>query len=226
MKKILNTIFLATFLFAAACSDGYDDTRIKKDLDDVGQILDELEQAVDGLRTQMDALTQLINSSFVSLISTDAEGNYVITYIDRGGESRTLTLATQKEVVTLPIVGIAKDEDGVWYWRQTSDNGETYEWILVDGEKVPAGGEKPEVGIDAEGFWTVNGKPITDAKGNKVLADDVSNILFKEAYVDEKTGEAVFILADGTELRLQMFEALSVSFDSPTYTAVRTMPRK
>ena len=41
MKKILNTIFLATFLFAAACSDGYDDTRIKKDLDD-GQILDEL----------------------------------------------------------------------------------------------------------------------------------------------------------------------------------------
>ena len=42
MKKILNTIFLATFLFAAACSDGYDDTRIKKDLDDVGQILDEL----------------------------------------------------------------------------------------------------------------------------------------------------------------------------------------
>ena len=100
MKKILNTIFLATFLFAAACSDGYDDTRIKKDLDDVGQILDELEQAVDGLRTQMDALTQLINSSFVSLISTDAEGNYVITYIDRGGESRTLTLATQKEVVT------------------------------------------------------------------------------------------------------------------------------
>ena len=182
----MNTIFLATFLFAAACSDGYDDTRIKKDLDDVGQILDELEQAVDGLRTQMDALTQLINSSFVSLISTDAEGNYVITYIDRGGESRTLTLATQKEVVTLPIVGIAKDEDGVWYWRQTSDNGETYEWILVDGEKVPAGGEKPEVGIDAEGFWTVNGKPITDAKGNKVLADDVSNILFKEAYVDEK----------------------------------------
>lgn len=108
MKKILNTIFLATFLFAAACSDGYDDTRIKKDLDDVGQILDELEQAVDGLRTQMDALTQLINSSFVSLISTDAEGNYVITYIDRGGESRTLTLATQKEVVTLPIVGIAQ----------------------------------------------------------------------------------------------------------------------
>lgn len=88
--------------------------------------------------------------------------------------------------MTLPIIGIAKDEDGVWYWRQTSDNGETYEWILVDGEKVPAGGEKPEVGIDAEGFWTVNGKPITDAKGDKVLADDVSNILFKEAYVDER----------------------------------------
>ena len=91
----------------------------------MGQILDELEQAVDGLRTQMDALTQLINSSFVSLISTDAEGNIRHHLHRPRRESRTLTLATQKEVVTLPIVGIAKDEDGVWYWRQTSDNGET-----------------------------------------------------------------------------------------------------
>ncbi|WP_295940751.1 PL29 family lyase N-terminal domain-containing protein [uncultured Alistipes sp.] len=219
MKKILNTIFLATLLFAAGCSE-YDDSRIKKDLDDVEQRLEELEEILDGMRSQMNALTALINSSFVSLISTDAAGNYVITYIDRGGESHTITLATQKEVVTLPIVGIAKDEDGEWYWRQTSDNGATYEWILVDGKKLPVAGEKPEVGIDADGYWTVNGVPLTDAQGNKILANDVSNILFREAYVDQDTGEAVFVLADGTELRLQMFEALSIAFDSSVYTAI------
>ena len=59
MKKILNTIFLATFLFAAACSDGYDDTRIKKDLDDVGQILDELEQVIDLLELAPRVLVEL-----------------------------------------------------------------------------------------------------------------------------------------------------------------------
>ena len=86
----------------------------------------------------------------------------------------------------------------MWYWRQTPTTARPTNGYSWTARRFPPGGEKPEVGIDAEGFWTVNGKLITDAKGDKVLADDVSNILFKEAYVDEKTGEAVFILADGT----------------------------
>ena len=38
---------------------------------------------------------------------------------------------------------------------------------VILGEKIEA--LVPVMGIDAEGFWTVNGKPITDAKGDKVL---------------------------------------------------------
>lgn len=219
MKKIANTLLCLLLLVAVGC-DTYDDTRVKEDLDVVGKRIEALEKAAEGLQGQLNALSQLIGSSFVSLISTDADGNYVITYMDHGGERHTLTVATQREVVTMPVVGIAQDTDGEWYWRTTADNGKTWEWILVDGEKVRVGGTAPVVGIDADGYWTVNGKPLTDDKGNKLLADDVSNVLFRQAYVDEKTGQAVFILADGTEVRLRMFEALKIAFDRPTYTAV------
>lgn len=135
-------------------------------------------------------LTQLINSSFVSLISTDAEGNYVITYIDRGGESRTLTLATQKEVVTLPIVGIAQGRGRRVVLAPDLRQRRDLRMDTCGRREGSRRRREARSGHRRRGFWTVNGKPITDAKGNKVLADDVSNILFKEAYVDEKTGEA------------------------------------
>lgn len=45
-------------------------------------------------------------------------------------------------------------------------------------------------------------------------------MLFKSAYIDDKTGEAVFILADGQELRMSLQEALGIRFNSPVYNAV------
>lgn len=219
MRKIWNMLLL-TVLVAAGCGDGYDDTRIRQDLDEIGSRLDALEQSVAELQQQMDALTRLMNSSFVSFISTDAEGRTVITYMDHGGESHSITVATQEDVVTLPILSIAQDEDGLWYWRQTTDNGQSYEWVLTDGKKTPVGGTAPELGVDEEGYWTVNGEPLTDEEGSRLLAGDVSEILFRSASVDEETGEALFVLADGTELRMPFFEALSLTFDTPLYTAI------
>ena len=213
-------MLLLTALAATGCGDGYDDTRIKQDLDEIGSRIEALEQSVAELQSQFDALTQLINSLFVSFISTDAEGRTVITYMDHGGESHSITVATQEDVVTLPILSIAQDEDDIWYWRQTTDNGQSYEWVLTDGKKTPVGGTAPELGVDEEGYWTVNGEPLTDAEGKRLLAGDVSEILFRSAAVDEETGEALFVLADGTELRMPFFEALSLTFDTPLYTAI------
>lgn len=213
-------MLLLTALVGVGCSGGYDDTRIRQDLDEIGSWIEELEQSVAGLQSQMDAVTALMNSSFVSFVSTDAEGRTVITYVDHGGESHTITVATQEDVVTLPILGMAQDTDGIWYWRQTTDNGKSYEWVLVDGRKMPVGGQTPRLGVDGQGYWTVNGEPLLDARGERLLAGDVSDILFRSVSVDEQTGEAVFELADGTEFRVQLFEALSLKFDAPLYTAV------
>lgn len=220
MKTYRKIILFMLLLAAAGCAGSYDDARIREDLDEIGRRVETLERSVAALQAQMDVVTQLFGASFVSFISTDADGNYVITYMDHGGERRTVTVATGKDVVKLPIIGAAQDEDGVWYWRQTTDNGKTWEWILVDGKQVPVGGETPQVGIDDGGYWTVNGRPVTDAAGNKLLAVDVSDTLFERIWVDEATGEAVFVLAGGQELRIALYEALSLSFDAAPYTAL------
>ena len=221
MKRYLNMLLLAIMLFAGGCSR-YDDTRILQDLDDVGSIVDEIEKSVGTLESQVSAVTALLRSEFVTLISTDADGNYVISYIDDNGKVSTITLATEQNIITQPIIGIGED-GGEWYWRQTADNGETWEWIYTDDtqtERYKVGGEMPTVAVDSEGFWTVNGKPVTDDKGNKVLAGDAGNILFNKVEVDEETNEAVFTLADGSQFRITMFETLKIEFDTPTYTAI------
>ena len=79
------------------------------------------------------------------------------------------------------------------YWRLTRDNGASWEWILgKDGNKMPVATSVPEVGIDKNGFWTVNGK------STGVLASDTTNSLFKSVEIDEETGVAVFTLTDGS----------------------------
>ena len=137
----------------------------------------------------MNSLSALINSSFISYLKQDDKGNYVVCYRNQGGETKTVTLATQNDVVTAPIVGAGEFTDGKLYWRTTADNGKTYEWLLnAAGEMMPVGGVPPTMGIDAEGFWTVNGERFTGRDGKPVLADDVSNTLFRKVETDEKSG--------------------------------------
>lgn len=50
----------------------------------------------------MNSLTALVNSSFISYLKQDDKGNYVVCYRNHGGETKTVTLATQNDVVTRP----------------------------------------------------------------------------------------------------------------------------
>ena len=184
MRKLLNIILLtAGFVLLWGC-DEYDDGQLRKNIDAIEQELTAAEKRVAELNDEMNSLTALINSSFISYLKQDDKGNYVVCYRDRGGETKTITLATQDDVVTAPIVG-AGEFEGKLYWRTTADNGETYEWLLdAGGEMMPVGGVPPTMGIDAEGFWTVNGERFTGKDGKPVLANDVSNTLFQKVETD------------------------------------------
>ena len=64
MRKIWNMLLL-TVLVAAGCGDGYDDTRIRQDLDEIGSRLDALEQSVAELAEQYNVTTEeLLLSNF------------------------------------------------------------------------------------------------------------------------------------------------------------------
>jgi hypothetical protein len=156
MKKLSYIMaVLAGLLLLGSC--GYDDTLVRKEIEKVEAELSEYEQKMADLESQLSTLTALVNSSFISYLGTDEAGNYVISYMDKGGEVSTVVVAVDSDVVTAPLIGAAEFE-GVLCWRKTSDNGKTWEWILdAQGNKMPVGGVEPEVNIDAEGFWTVNG---------------------------------------------------------------------
>ena len=85
---------------------------------------------------------------------------------------------------------------------------------------MPVGGVSPTMGIDAEGFWTVNGERFTGKDGKPVLANDVSNTLFQKVETDEESGMVRFTLADGSSFEIPVFEALSITFDAAPVTAI------
>ena len=214
MKKFISISLFISACFLGSCSS-YDDERIWQDLNEIEKTIGDYEAQAETLTKQMTSLSKVIGSSFITLISQDADGNHVISYSDGGGETHTVTIATQEDAIKLPIITAKQDTDSKFYWAQTTDKGKTYTFILDgDGKKFPIGGTMPDVKINENGYWSVNGA------STGVLANDLSNLLFKSAYIDDKTGEAVFILADGQELRMSLQEALGIRFNSPVYNAV------
>lgn len=214
MKNIINiAVLIATCLFMSC--DSYNDERILGDLEEIGGIISDRESKLQDLSDQMTSLSDVLNSSFITLITQDADGNHVISYTSNGGEMKSIIIATQNDVVSKPIISAQKDADEKFYWAQTTDKGKTYTFIVNDnGDKFLVGGTMPEVTIDAKGYWSINGT------STGVLANDLSNILFKSAYIDEATSEAVFVLADGQKLRMTLQEALGIRFNTALFNAV------
>lgn len=211
---------LSAALLLAACGDKYDPTRVLEDLDKVEQRLSDIENGIATLESQMTGISTLLKSQFITLVSTDKNGNTIVSYRGTDGSTGTVSVATADQIVNLPIIGMAED-GGVYYWRSTADNGKTWNWIYTDAAKttrVKVGGQMPVISVDKDGFWTINGEYLTDSKGQKVLANDISNVLFKSAVIEG--GMAVFTLADGTSFSLPVYEALKIDFDCPVYNGI------
>ena len=125
MKKLSYIMaVLAGFLLLGSC--GYDDALVREEIGKVEAELSEYEQKMADLESQLSSLTALVNSSFISYLGTDEAGNYVISYMDKGGEVKTVVVAVDSDVVTAPLIGVAEYE-GVLCWRKTTDNGKTWE---------------------------------------------------------------------------------------------------
>lgn len=214
-------IFITVALLCMTGCNGYDDTRIKQDLDMTDSLLNVLEGRVNDMNTQLTTINTLIGSKFISFVSQDADGNYVISYRTGSGATQTLVLVTGNNIVQTPVIGIGKHTDGLYYWRSTADNGKNYQWLTdAAGNRMPVGGKVPTVGIDAEGYWTVDGVRLTDSKGAAVLAGDVSNQLFADVKKNPSNGMVDFTMTDGTVFSIPVFEALGIEFDAPVISPV------
>ena len=99
MKKFIGISLFISACLLGSCSS-YDDERIWQDLNDIEQTIGDYESLTRTLNEQMSSLSEVLGSSFITLISQDADGNYVISYSNSGGETHTVTLDVRDLIKT------------------------------------------------------------------------------------------------------------------------------
>ena len=143
----------------------YNDEAIWKEIENVKDRVETLEESVIKTNEDIAALQTIVNALqknvYVVGMITTADG-YVIEFSD----GTKATIANGKDGANganAPVISVKQDADGNYYW--TMDG----EWLLVDGERVRANGIDGENGANGE-----NGIDGEDAIAPQVRINDVT----------------------------------------------------
>ena len=220
MQKLLPLLMCVLLLLG--CSDKYDDSALRNDLNDLENRVAKLEDLCKQMNTNISSLqtivTALQNNVYVTgttpLMKDGKEIGYTITF----SKGNPITIYHGKdgqdgEDGTTPTIGVKKDTDGVYYWTL---NGE---FIVVDGGKIQAegtngtNGTTPQFKIEND-YWFVsydNGANWTQL-GKATGEDGVGgDSMFSGVDYETSTDYVIFTLSNGTQIKLptwSAFEAL------------------
>lgn len=192
--------------FAACLLAGCDNDDLEKRVDSLENRLEIVEKTLTEINSGISSLQSIVealqNGKSVSNVEETATG-YVITFSD--GSNITLKHGqdgTNGQNATAPVIGMAEFE-GAYYWTVTID-GET-QFMENNGKKVPVTGNTPKMGVNENGFWTVdtgNGpEPVKDEDGNLIPARTgaTGSFISDVVYTDKSIK---FIFSDGTTITL------------------------
>ena len=205
MKKLHLLLLSVTLCLFSACHDKlWDaidglDARVTK----LEELCKEMNTNITSLQTIVDVLQS--NDYITGIVEIKKNGE-VIGYTITFGKHEPITIYNGEDgSATAPIIGIALDTDGVYYWTL---NGE---WLLDDnGNKLPVSGKDGQTGANGsmpqlkieEGYWYVsydNGATWSElgkAIGEDGEKGDKGDSMFQSVTQDENY--VYFILADGT----------------------------
>ncbi|WP_196012397.1 DUF5074 domain-containing protein [Alistipes onderdonkii] len=205
MKKLF-TLLTVMLLGVSTWSCSYDDDDLWNEIGNIKTELARINKEVGTLQTLVDALNQ---QKTITSVEETATG-YTITFND----GKTVEI---KNGTNAPEVGIDLFE-GVYYWTI----GGKGNWLTdADGNKIPVAGKdgsKPQMAVDADGYWTVDGVRIKDAAGNDVKAAG-SNGKDGDSFFESVTDgddEVTFTLTDGTTIIIPKASAAGFAFVFPT----------
>ena len=236
MKKLLSLLMCGLLLFG--CSDKYDDSALRNDLNDLENRVAKLEELCKQMNTNISSLQKIVvalqDNLSISKVEQISDG-YIIHFSD----GSTATIKNGKNSEDAPIIGVKKDTDGIYYW--TLDG----EWLTDEkGNKVKAQGTDGKDGVDGEdgtngkdgitpqlkienGRWMLsmdNGKTWTDI-GQATGADgtdgedgidgkDGTNGIFKS--VTEDNDNVYFTLEDDSVITIPKSDnsKFAIAFDT------------
>ena len=205
MKKLF-TLLTVVLLGVSTWSCSYDDDDLWNEIGNIKTELARINKEVGTLQTLVDALNQ---QKTITSVEETATGS-TITFND----GKTVEI---KNGTNAPEVGIDLFEGG-YYWTI----GGKGNWLTdADGNKIPVAGKdgsKPQMAVDADGYWTVDGVRIKDAAGNDVKAAG-SNGKDGDSFFESVTDgddEVTFTLTDGTTIIIPKASAAGFAFVFPT----------
>jgi outer membrane murein-binding lipoprotein Lpp len=207
MKKIFVIISVSLFLAGMTGCSKYDDGNLWNSVNDLEQKVKTLENKVNQINLEIGEVKELVNAlnadKKITAVAETPTG-YTITFNDNS----KITLNHGAAGANAPVVGIDKDGD-VYYWTLTTDDQIT--WLTdAQGNKLPVSGVTPVVGVDANGYWTVNGVQITDANGQTVKAKGEDGDSFFSSVEDGET-TVTFTLTGGTTIVIPKAEGLIIN---------------
>ncbi len=152
-------------MLAAMVGCSYNDEEIWKEIENVKDRVETLEESVIKTNEDIAALQTIVNALqknlYVVSVTPTAEG-YTIVFSD-GTTAEIKNGKDGANGANAPVISVKQDADGNYYW--TMDG----EWLLVDGERVRANGIDGEDGANGE-----NGIDGEDAIAPQVRINDVT----------------------------------------------------
>ena len=160
-------MFCGLLLFG--CSDKYDDSALRNDLNDLENRVAKLEELCKQMNTNISSLQKIVealqDNLSISKVEQISDG-YIIHFSD----GSTATIKNGKNSEDAPIIGVKKDTDGIYYW--TLDG----KWLTDEkGNKVKAQGTDGKDGVDGEdGNDGVDGEDGVDGTNGKDGKDGIT----------------------------------------------------
>lgn len=204
-KKHIFHVAASALILLGGCAK-YDDSNLWNDVDHLYTELTTLAGQLDQLNGQIALLSSVTSNGVITNVTVDAQGHTSVSYKGSDNVEHTVVIATKDDVVDMPVIG-TKEDGGVLYWTITT-SGKTEYLKDNDGARIPVAGRTPKLGVDKDGYWTVNGLRITGADGKPVKAEGKKTSLITAVAVEDNI--AKITLADGTEIAVNVFGAFGV----------------
>lgn len=247
-SRILSLISVLA-LFFTGCQE-YDDTEIKGRVDNLESQVTELRLLVEKINSNLTSLVTAVDAlnnqdQIVSVEKLPAGNGYTITFKksgtitiyngEKGLDGKNGTDGSDGKDGKSPVISISQDSDGKYYWTLDS------EWLLVNGQKVPATAEVavPKIKVEDGKFlfstngtdWVVIGDAGTSGIGLiKNVREDVENnsviieLSDREIVIPKGQNFALVIKAD--EIGIKAGETVNVEYSliSADNAIVRALP--
>lgn len=195
MKRTFNYLLVLTCAIALfSCVEDYDDSFLRIEIDKIKEDISSLKTQVSTMQTVVDAFNE--GKVITNVVEISGGKGSKITFND----GTTIEIVNGKDA---PVIGVEEFED-VYYWTLTT-NGNTSFLVDNNNQKLPVSGrpgvpgeegKTPQLEIDVEGYWTVNGIRVKDSNNNVVKAKGDS--FFKG--IEENEESVTFILADDSTI--------------------------